>query len=73
MRAYPIRFDVLSGPRRLVRQLFLFWLIGMIVAAMVWHKDVAGDLASVLTLLVIGALCAVPLWLLYRLGRFAIG
>lgn len=59
--------------RVLVRQLFLSWLVGTIASALIWRKDADWSAESVITAFVIGAMAALPLWLFYKLARFAIG
>lgn len=71
MRTYELNLDRTAGARHAVRQILLCWLISTFIALLIWQKDVDLTLESVLTLLVIGAIAAVPLWFLFRIFRFA--
>jgi hypothetical protein len=66
-----------SGARRIVRQIFLFWLVGSILTLLIWRRDILGatDAPAIImaSLVASGAIFAIPLWLFYRIIRFAIG
>lgn len=82
VRAY--EHPIKSGARRVVRQIFLSWFIASIVlfcsfllfappAQSQYHTVTSQDyVGGIFRSCFMGALTAVPLWLLYRLIRFAI-
>lgn len=56
-----------------MRELFLFWLISAIACLpLIYHEKTAGSYDWLLGIPV-GAIVAIPLWLLYRIIRFAVG
>ncbi len=80
MQVHTYEHPVISRVRRVVRQVFLCWLIAsvLVIPLGIWEErnfDVAHRNIPevVFGSFFIGALVAIPLWLLYRLIRFAIG
>lgn len=75
MEAYPYEHPLKSGARRLVRELFVFWLIGSIGFLVFMYAMSSRSEFTLLNpaYLIFGLPAGVALWLLYRLGRFAIG
>jgi hypothetical protein len=73
MRAYPIQYSVIEGARAGVRQILLCWFFGFVLALAVWHKDAFSEPYAWLTAIPIGLIAAIPLWVFFRVVRFAIG
>ncbi len=75
MRVHVYEHPIKSGARRLVRQLFASWLIVALVFFIFFYSTDSHPQTPELALysLFIGIPVGLVAWLLYRLGRFAIG
>lgn len=75
MYVHAYEHPIKSGARRLVRQLFAYWLIVALAFFIFFYATDSHPQAIELALysLLIGIPVGLVAWLLYRLGRFAIG
>lgn len=75
MQVHAYEHPIKSGARRVVRQLFASWLIVALVFFIFFYATDPRPHTSDLALysLLIGIPVGLVAWLLYRLGRFAIG
>jgi hypothetical protein len=75
MHVHAYEHPVKSGARRLVRQLFAFWLIVALAFFIFFYATDSHPHTPELALysLLIGWPAGLVAWLFYRVGRFAIG
>ena len=59
--------------RRVVRELFAFWILPVIPIMLCLESPNLPENEAVLVALFLSAVLAVPLWLFYRVVRFALG